>query len=299
MNNDPKNVSGAQFQMPADQFKVRSASAGLQFATQELQPGIGCYIGVDDRLMVSFMFDLNNNQPVVNVRVLRDDGTIIPFTFTPPVTAARTLQQTIFNLCEGFILSCSIMAISPTNAANIAWGSCAIVRAPGTTLSQYELLCAGYLSNVFPVGYPLSVPQRSIEGPGQPRSFAITTPGAGADWSFTVPAGMRLRVIAISGTLVTAVAVANRNVDLVLDDGVTVYAEIPSGASQIASLTNDYSWIDSGPPGTIFDNQVVLPLPANYIVPPNHRIRSETTGIQGADQWSNLNMLAIEWLEVG
>jgi len=200
---------------------------------------------------------------------------------------------------EGFLLSLSLVAQNPTSTGSPAYAAAALVRPPNTGLAQYETLCAGYLNSVVGMSYPTHPPQRPTDGAGIIRSIAVTTPGAGADFTFTIPTLSRYRIISLSATLTTAVAVANRNVELVIDDGANVLAEIDSGFSQLASLVNDYTWMDSGPIGAAFDNVVVLPLPANLILPAGFRISSETTAIQGADQWSAIRMLVSEWLDLG
>jgi len=299
MDNDVKNMSGAQFPQPAEDFAVKSATTAFKFLREDVPPPFPCYVGVDDQLLLTFCFDNNGNSLICNVRILRDDGKIIPIVFIVPIPAARTVVTQRFQLVEGFLLSVSLLTPNPTATGSPAYASAALIRPPNTAAAQYETLCAGYVNSVIAISYPQTPPQRPTDGAGIIRSFAITPPAAGADFTFTVNTLTRLRIISISATLTTAVAVANRNVELVIDDGANVVAEIDSGFSQLASLVNDYTWMDSGPIGAAFDNVVVLPLPANLILPAGFRISSETTGIQAADQWSAIRMLVSEWLDLG
>src|SRR6266403_789995 len=273
MDNDVKNMSGAQFPQPAEDFAVKSATTAFKFLREDVPPPFPCYVGVDDQLLLTFCFDNNGNSLICNVRILRDDGKSIPIV--------------------------SLLPPTPTATGSPADASAALIRPPNTAAAQYETLCAGYVNSVIAISYPQTPPQRPTDGAGIIRSIAITTPAAGADFTFTVNTLTRLRIISISATLTTAVAVANRNVELVIDDGANVVAEIDSGFSQLASLVNDYTWMDSGPIGAAFDNVVVLPLPANLSLPAGFRISSETTGIQAADQWSAIRMLVSEWLDLG
>jgi hypothetical protein len=297
--NDKRNISGGLISQPAEEFAVRSASHTIKFRNCEVQPPGWCYVGVDDQLQVTFAFDVNNNGVICNLRILRPDGVIVPLTFTAPQGAARTVTTSRFQLIEGFLLSCTLMSTQAAGPGSIPWGAAALIRPPNSAASQYELLASGYLSNVFPIGFPNSVPQRPTDGAGQPRSIQVGNPAAGADWVFTVPGLSRARVISISATLATAVTVATRFAELVIDDGANVLAEIPAPASQLASLTNDYTWADSAPEFAAIDAVVLAPLPANLILPSPFRIRSETTAIQGTDQWSNIWLHVIEWLDVG
>lgn len=299
MGNDVKNVSGAQFPQPPEEFAVRSATSAYKFLTEGVPPPFPCYVGVDDRLLLSYVWDNGGNSMNCNVRILRPDGEIIPLVFVLSSANARTVNQQSFQLVEGFLLSVALIAQQSVNANSVAYGWASLIRPPNTTLTQYETLCAGYLSANVPVTYPTQPLQRHADSTGIIRSIQITTPGAGADFTFTIPALSRYRIISLSATFTTAVAVANRNVELVIDDGANVVAEITSGFSQLASLVDDYTWMDSGPSGALFDNVVVLPLPANLILSTGFRIRSETTAIQGADQWSAIQMLVSEWLDLG
>jgi hypothetical protein len=297
MENDVKNVSGAQFPQPAEDFQVRSATSLYQFLTKGVPPPCPCYVGVDDVLQVSLVWLIATTNALVNVRILRADGEIIPLSFVVQGIGAggRAIQR--FQLVEGFLLSCAATQTALGGITSQAYCTVALVRAPFDIVAQYEVLVTGNLSRIVPISYPQSPNQRETDGPGQPRSILIATPAAGADFTQTVPSSTRWRIVSLSATLTTAVAVANRNVDLVIDDGANVFAEISSGFSQVASLVNDYTWMDGGVAQAAFDNIVALPLPSQMFLPPTFRIRSETTGIQPADQWSAITMLVQQWID--
>lgn len=297
--NDKKNVSGAQFAQPSEEFAVRSATSRFQFRTEDVQPPGYCYVGVDDQLELTQVLLVNNNNVICNVRILRDDGEIIPLVFALTAGAAGAVTQQRFQLVEGYLLSCSLVASFGLNTGNILWASAALIRPPNTALAQYELLASGYPSNNTPIGFPNSVPQRPTDGPGQPRSVTITTPGAGADFLFTIPTSARMRIVSLNAVLTTSAAVANRDVSLVIDDGANVVAELNSGANQLASLTQEYTWGDSLPLASVFNGNQMIPLPSQLILPPAFRIRSETTAIDVADQWSSIFMLVHEWVDIG
>jgi hypothetical protein len=109
---------------------------------------------------------------------------------------------------------------------------------------------------------------------------------------------MRVLVKSICAVLATAVTVANRNVKIVIDDGAAIYASITSGFSQVASLTNRYTWMDGSAAPVAFDNTVVIPLPSGLILPAGHRITSSTTALQAGDQWSAIVQLGTQWLDL-
>jgi hypothetical protein len=297
--NDKKNISGGLIAQPPESFAVRSGTACTGFNFEDAPPPGACYVGVDDQLELGYIFDINNNSVVCNVRILTPDGLIIPLKFAPPVPLVRTVQSNRFQLVEGYILSCSLMSAFPSNSGNIPYAWAAIVRPPNSLLDQYEVLAAGYLSAVWPIGYPGSVPQKPTDGPGQPRSVLVGNPAAGADFLFTVPASTRMRITSLDAVFTTSAAVANRNPSLIIDDGANVLAEINVGINQAASLTQEYTWGDSLPLTALFNNNVMAPLPSQIVLPANFRVRSETTLIDVADQWSSIALLVHEWLDFG
>jgi hypothetical protein len=108
-------------------------------------------------------------------------------------------------------------------------------------------------------------------------------PAAGADWSFVVPAGHVYRVISLYASLVTAVAVANRVVQLVASDGVASFLTIAPAAVQAASLTYGYAWWEHAPGALVGTGQAIPLVP--LVLEAGWSLASSTTAIQAADQW--------------
>lgn len=300
--NDKRNQSGGMFGRVQDEFAVRSATAITGFNFEDAPPPGWCYIGVDDKLLLWIQFQFNIITAICNVRILRPDGIIVPLVFTLNGPTSRVVFSQSFQLLEGFLLSCTITANGAVSNSNLAFATASIIRPPNGITQQYEVLCSGYLNGQNALTFPGGVPARPSDGPGQPHvggSLGVGAPAAGADIVFTMPAGARGRIVSISALLTTAVAVANRLPSLIVDDGATAYAVIPSGNTQAASLVQQYTWADSCPQVALFDSKVIAPLPSNLVLPPGHRIRTSTTGIQAADQWSAINLMGHEWVDVG
>lgn len=286
MTNDPKNVTGGRFANTRDDFQVRSESNRLKFLTRDIPPPGDCYVGVDDRLLITLLSENNTNTAIVNVRILRDDGEIIPLTFTLATTASKTLTQSAQQLVEGYILSVAVVSQFVTGDINPSFACVSIVRPPNTIAAQHEVLAAGYISTAYPLCYPSMVPIRPTDGIGFPAAQNPGAPAAGAEIVYTAPANSRIRIVSLSGLLTTSAAVANRNVKIVIDDGATIYYEASAGFSQAASLANRYSFADGVSPTALFDGCVALPLPSNLWLSPGHRVRTLTTALDVADQWS-------------
>jgi hypothetical protein len=296
--NNKKNISGAQFTQPKEEFAVRSATSSVGFNFEDVPPILGTYIGLDDQLLVSLADTLSNQLITLNLRILRPDGIIVPMQFNIPRLGNRAFLTQRFQLVEGFLLSATATLSATMVAPQWAYITASIQRAPFGVANQYETLLAGYLNSTVGLSYPQGTYQRPADGAGVIVSLSQGAPAAGADLVITVPARARWRFISFQATLTTAAAVANRNVSITFDDGVNVFAESPSNFVQAASIVNTYNAFDSGQYENVpFDLVTLQPLPSNIFLAPGFRISTETAGIQAADQWSAAQFLAMEWLE--
>lgn len=124
----------------------------------------------------------------------------------------------------------------------------------------------------------------------------IPQPAAGADWTLT-PTGLGAwRILSLSGLLTTSAAVANRAVAITADDQTATYFRSPAASVQAASLGIHYSAFDGGSGSlTIGVDQVVNWPEGGVVLYPGHRLRSVTTLIDVADQWSQLAALVEEF----
>ena len=126
----------------------------------------------------------------------------------------------------------------------------------------------------------------------EPVIATAADPAAGAEVSFTVPTGEVYIVHAVTVELVTAVAAANRRVNLTLDDGTTKCAEIPSPADHIASLTRQYSWFNGDSVANVGGGAYSMGLPAYLLMWGGYRIRTLTEAIQAADDFGVMAIYA-------
>lgn len=115
---------------------------------------------------------------------------------------------------------------------------------------------------------------------------ALANPAAGADWTYTLTAAGQLA--AIISTFVTSAAVANRFPAVQIQDGSGhVLWQVQTPSAQIASLTHLYGL---GPQVGMnaAGNTVMLPIPPGLVLPAGAIVKSVTTAIDVADQWSNV-----------
>jgi len=115
-------------------------------------------------------------------------------------------------------------------------------------------------------------------------------PAAGAEATITVPAGESWILRSFALTLVTAIAVATRQVTLRITDGTSELAAAIAGDTQIESLTRDYVFAVGGaafastarPTG----NTVIGAALPELTLPPGSVIETLTDAIQAADDFS-------------
>jgi hypothetical protein len=135
---------------------------------------------------------------------------------------------------------------------------------------------------------------------GRVKYAPISTPAAGADWSFTPSGTDAIRVLAIIGTLTTSSTADTRvpALQLVSQDGEIVYQSAPS-VSQVASLADIWQW-DASQHGSSFAglyaasesiNTVAMP---DMWIPHYWKYQSKTYLLQTGDQWSSLFAIYVD-----
>lgn len=121
---------------------------------------------------------------------------------------------------------------------------------------------------------------------------AVASPVAGADWSQSVPAGHLWTLLAVTATLTTSAAVANRAPALVLGDGANPYLTIPAPAVQAASLAGTFGWAVGVTPAALGVRQVgsipELTLPAAWT------IAVSTLLLDVGDTWTAVRLLLLD-----
>lgn len=127
------------------------------------------------------------------------------------------------------------------------------------------------------------------------RPIKIAQPSAGAEFTFTVPGEQALRVISVTGQLVTSAVAANRAAALVIGspDGTVITVEQPAVVT--ASLTTLFCWADgvSGDAASLVNGRLTAGI-GEYVLPAGYTISSSTGALDAGDQWQNV----LVWAEV-
>lgn len=130
---------------------------------------------------------------------------------------------------------------------------------------------------------------------GRIVTVASSDPAANTEVSITVPARTIYHLIGARVALVTDANVANRTVQLTLDDGTTVWNLFPSPSTQAASLTYNYTYAAGASNVTVLNNNVVVGLGQALVLPAGYRIRTLTNNIQATDNYGIMTLQVVRY----
>jgi hypothetical protein len=130
---------------------------------------------------------------------------------------------------------------------------------------------------------------------GRLVTVASSDPAAGAEISVTVPARTIYKLVGARVALVTDATVSNRTVQLTVDDGTTVFNLFPSPSTQAASLTYNYNFTAGANNATVLNNNVVVGIGQDLLLPSTYRIRTLTNNIQAGDNFGIMTLFVLRY----
>lgn len=220
--------------------------------------------------------------------------------FVHPLTPAtdRSVSSVIRGLGEGWLLDWCVVVTAGSPLVGQCYAKVAIVRGVDASARLLSVLGRGYVTAKQELAWPGSRFEGFLDTPGALRSITGTAPAAGVDIVETAPAGVRWELLSFFATLTTAATVANRVPMLILDDGVHTFNESSQQQQQAASLTWDYLW-SPGDQNQAAGNRLVVTasLGNPVFLGAGFRMRTNTSAIQAADQWSAPQYVVREWIE--
>lgn len=266
------------------------------FTRWRIEPYAFVYISFDDFIVLKVWSPSAASTVNVSLRVQMTDGRIMPtfYSFNVPATAG-TPAQLVVEQMEGFILSATVE--TPNAPAGQCYVQLQMARGRGTgDQTMGQLLCAGYPGQGFAIGFPQTPAGSPTGGPGQAVTATVANPAAGADWTYTVPAGVQLTLISVRAVLTTSAAVANRVPLLrVTNPTAQIILDAGSPTTQAASLTYTYSW-GAGAQSAASPPSIQIGIPQGLRVAAGATIQTVTAGIQAADQWSAITISSTQFV---
>ncbi len=277
--------------------EILSRFPEVSWKRRDIEPFGALYMRAEDTLIWR-AFSIGPGIPLtLRGRILLPDGTInaIQDTLTP--TGDNLVTSKVVPLTEGWLISLEVINTSGVigftglyTTIDLNRGTIAGVEAIG--------LISGYVATSTRIS---SWPFAQI---GAPASFSgymdnnsPANPAAGADITFVQQTNTRAFFMSFTAILTTGAAVANRQVHIVLDDGANQIYNHPALAVQVASTAVRYVFAAGVAALTTTDGVQVVPIPPRYFLRSLHRIRTLTTALQAADQWSAAQLLNEEWFD--
>jgi hypothetical protein len=271
----------------------------ITLGVQDAAPPTDSYISQDDQLFTHVINSAPGISVIITVRLLLPDGRINTNQFQYFPNSTRAPFQASQFLAEGFILSVTATA----GASNIGqtWVNCTLSRnlPVGTfpaTGAYGEILLQGYLSGNNCLTWPRGQIQGTISQQGWIRSITGTLPAAGAEISETVPVGAIWSLKSFLFTFTTGAAVANRVPHLIIDDGTNQLLNLAYASTIAASLTTQILTALGITPIVVSDGVARLNTPTNILLSAGWRIRTLTTALQAADQYTAPQYEVEEWI---
>lgn len=230
-------------------------------------------------------------------RMLAPTGEIVPIAAPMPTTADRVAQLATHAIGAGWIQHIQVRAAAGTPRVGQCFVVVEIVRGQTGAFQSLGVLLQGYVTDTAPLAWPGTPLRPSAEGPGVIRSIAGTNPGVGAEISETVPPNARWRLRSIVTVLATDATVANRETVLLLDDGAAIYAAIPTGVNQAASLSRTITFAQGVDRFALATAAVIAAPAPDVVLMGGHRIRTSTANLQAGDDYAAPQLLVEEWIE--
>jgi hypothetical protein len=268
----------------------------LSIAELLRSPGM-VYTQLQDRLLVRAF---NQTAAAVTLaitgRLMLLDGQVIIISGNL-IAAANAVTPLLIDLAEGFLLDLTIGTAGAAFQRGTVIVQAGLARGVTANFTQGSLLISGYPAGTSVLGWPFSTLQNASDGQGFLSNVAVGNPAAGADWTYTVPAGLRQRFIGAVAQLTASAAVANRTVILVLDDGTNTLASATSPVPQTASQAIVYEAGNWPYSQSVAGVSTYLTFPPGIVLMGGSRVRVSTVNLQAADQWSVIRVYVESWVD--
>lgn len=259
-----------------------------QYARQRptLVDGDAIYVTGEDHLRLTSFNGLAGVVLALEGRFMRCDGIVVPIVERHIPNTDRTAATVLVTLGEGFLSNLQVRATTGAPQQGQCFVIVELVRGRLQAIQPLGTLLQGYVSDVQRLAWPGSPFVSSVAGTGVLRAIVGNNPAPGAECSDTVPAGSRWRVNSWLTQLTTSVAVANRQVTLIIDDGANILFRIDASAVQLASLIRQYEAYATGVAPDLSGSAFRLPAPFPLDLAAGSRIRTLTAAIDVADDYT-------------
>lgn len=271
----------------------------VNFLTTGVPPPSGLYVSPMDSIRVELISQNAGIPVLVKMRYVTPDGEIQYEEETITSAALPSTSLTDYKLGECFLLSIALVSGQSSTQRGRVYASISYSRAfGGPQVAYMHTLVQGYVTTIQRVSWPVIQADYPLNGPGLPVYLTLTGPAAGANFTYTVPNNIRMRVMSLFFHLVTSATVANRVVTVQAIAGGTAVAYSAAQAAQAASSTVNYTAAAGYPSVAAGDGSVYIPLPFQYIFQAGMSLQVNVIALAATDQISNVNCSFEEWVDM-
>jgi hypothetical protein len=288
--------------VPEPSVGFQRPAALITYAEGQVPPPSALYVGLNDLIELKTWCDAGSGCTyILDIRLLLADGTIQIQQESVVNTGGRATTINQFRLAEGFLLSVAVRTLNLAVVRGAAFAAVSILRtiAPNNTLTLS--LTKGYVTFFGPVAWPITSADFPGNRPGQIFISGIGNPAAGVDWTVTIPASVRWRIMGIVAVLATSAVAGNRQVILQLTQAGATACKSAAVPTQIASTVVSYNYgagittlLTQIGTGTL---NVQTAIPVDYWLPAAQTFSVVTQGLLAGDQWSSINFIVEESLD--
>ena len=258
------------------------------------------YVTPDDNLVISAWNSVAAvNTITVQVRLLNPDGTLQLQSFTlSGVDSARGLNTVSYGLLEGFIVGVTVRQPTAGTKRGQTYVTVQVQRGvPTNPLANFTLL-SDYVTTAFQPSWPAGPLRPALEGPGFSYPFISPGTGVGGAMSFNQPIRTRWRVKEVVAVLSTSAVVANRTLQLNIQEAVPVIYFVNAPAVQPASTIYTYHFFPGCNWNVSDTAHQMISLPPELLLDQQSFVQCGALNSQTGDVMSSLTFLVEEWIDV-
>jgi len=270
----------------------------IRFATRGVQPPGALYVTLEDTIVVTVYNSVSSLQLSLQGRLLRADGSVRHFRRDFSPSSDRVQSTFAMGLAEGFLLAVGVTRRNGTPKFGQTYVNIALIRGLDEDVDRYQSLTSGYIEAANEVWYPTNPPHPFVYGMGNLRTIVGTDPAAGVEISEVVPTNARWRLLSFSALLTCSVAVAARQVRIVIVNSGQGFWDYEAPLQLTAGQVNRYQ-LGYGlgfEQSTTSTNRTVAGLP-HLDLPEGASIITAVNNLQTGDNWSAPTMTVLEWIE--
>lgn len=271
-------------------------NALVHYTRWHVEPYPAVYVTQDDIILAKVWSPGVASAVNISIRMQMPDGRIVASFYTFSIsTAGGTPTSQVIDQNEGFILSATV------ETPGAPYGQCFVqlqlVRGRGTgDQTAGQLLTSGYPGASAAIGFPQTPATVPSAGAGLTAASTVANPAAGADWTYTVPAGVQQTLISVRAVLTTGASALTAPVILRITSPTgQIIADVSALATQGAGVAVTYVWM-AGAQSTSSTNFQQMSLPTGLRLLPGSTIQTISGGIVATDQWSAITITYTQFI---